>query len=79
MRALALAAIALAFALPANRANAGAGGGDLSPDQSPYAILAPITLGPAADAPEPTEALPATPTHHFAKQRSRSARRHRAL
>jgi hypothetical protein len=78
MRALALAAIVLVFALSANGAKA-MGGGDLSPDQSPYAILAPITLGPAADAPEPTEALPATPTHHFVKQRSRSARRHRPL
>jgi hypothetical protein len=79
MRALFLAAIALVFALSANRANAMAGGGDLSPEQSPYAILAPITLGPAAIAPESTEALPAAPTHHFAKRRLRSAPRHRAF
>jgi hypothetical protein len=76
MRALFLAAAASVFALSANTANAmGAGGADLSPDQSPYAILEPITLGPAAIAPESTETLPAVPVRHSARHHRRSAQR----
>ena len=76
MRALFLAAAASVFALSANTANAaGAGGADLSPDQSPYAILEPITLGSAAVTPESTETLPTIPVRHSARHHRRSARR----
>jgi hypothetical protein len=76
MRALFLAAAASVFVLSVNNANAGgAGGADLSPDQSPYAILEPITLGPAAIAPESTETLPTVPVRHSARHHRRSAQR----
>jgi len=78
MRALSLAAIVLLLVARANAANAMTGGGDLSPEESPYAILEPQTLSPAAMAPEATEAPPAAPTHDVAKHRLRSGRRQKA-
>lgn len=75
MRALFLAATVLVFALSANTAYAMGGSADLSPDQSPYAILEPITLGPAAIAPDSTESLPVVPVRHSARHHWRSARR----
>jgi hypothetical protein len=63
------------LALGIRDANAMAGSADLSPDQSPYAILEPITLGPAAIAPESTETLPTVPVRHSARHHRRSAQR----
>jgi hypothetical protein len=78
MRALSLAATILVLVSCASAAEAMTGGGNLSPEESPYAILEPQTLSPAAMAPEATEAPPAAPTHHVAKHRLRLGRRQKA-
>ena len=64
-------AVVLAFGAPS--AYAMGGGGNLSPEQSPYAILEPQTLGQSAPPPEVTEASPARAVvHNPAKKRVRT-------
>jgi hypothetical protein len=50
---LLLGTIVVVFAFGAGAANAMGGSGNLSPFASPYAILAPQTLGPLAVPPQP--------------------------
>jgi hypothetical protein len=75
MRKLVLAeASALLLVLGTGEASAFGGTGNIRPEESPYAILAPQTVTPTASAPPAAEQPPQRAVHRAVRARARSAK-----